>query len=33
VLWLLVRQEQREADWVAALVAGVRERVLVGLGG
>jgi hypothetical protein len=31
VLWLLVRQEQREADWVAALVAGVRERVLVGL--
>jgi hypothetical protein len=31
VLWLLVRQEQREAGWVAALVAGVRERVeLVG---
>jgi hypothetical protein len=26
VLWLLVRQEQQEAGWVAALVAGVRER-------
>ncbi len=33
VLWLLVAQERQEADWVAALVAGVRERVLVGLGG
>ncbi len=33
VLWLLVAQERRGADWVAALVAGVRERVLVGLGG
>jgi hypothetical protein len=31
VLWLLVAQERRGADWVAALVAGVRERVLVGL--
>jgi hypothetical protein len=31
VLWLLVRQQQQEAGWVAALVAGVRERVeLVG---
>ena len=31
VLWLLVRQEQQEAGWVAALVAGVRGRVeLVG---
>jgi hypothetical protein len=32
VLWLLVAQERQGADWVAALVAGVRERVLVGLG-
>ena len=32
VLWLLVAQERQEADWVAALVAGVSERVLVGLG-
>jgi hypothetical protein len=31
-LWLLVAQERQGADWVAALVAGVRERVLVGLG-
>jgi hypothetical protein len=31
VLWLLVRQEQREAGWVGELVEGVRERVaLVG---
>ena len=28
VLWLLVAQERQEADLVAALVAGVRERVL-----
>jgi hypothetical protein len=26
VLWLLVQQEQREAEWVEELVAGVRER-------
>ncbi len=32
VLWLLVAQERQGADWVAALVAGVRERVLVGVG-
>lgn len=31
VLWLLVRQEQQKAGWVAELVAGVRVRVeLVG---
>ena len=31
VLWLLVRQQQQQAGWVEALVAGVRERVeLVG---
>jgi hypothetical protein len=27
VLWLLVRQEQRQARWVEELVAAVRERV------
>jgi hypothetical protein len=31
VLWLLVAQERQEADWVAAPMAGLRERVLVGL--
>jgi hypothetical protein len=33
VLWLLVRQEQRQARWVEELVAAVRERVGVELGG
>jgi hypothetical protein len=32
VLWLLVRQEQRQARWVEELVAAVRERVGVGEG-